>query len=161
MWFVHVYNSEDWTSRFSQGTSKTRPCLSGRVVCQSYNRYYNTTNPELYQRSVAYRVHRIDFRGPFTLIRTTVTQTKPWCRIARWKIRKKDFFFNVREKFIMATKPIGGGWLKASVAWPLRKELFLRLPIGYAFLCYIWANAGSIYILPPRWGLEIHMQPGF
>ena len=44
-------------------------------------------------------------------------------------LRKKDFFFNVRKKVPMATKPMGGGGLKALVAGPLRKELFLRLPL--------------------------------
>ena len=44
-------------------------------------------------------------------------------------LRKKEIFFNARKKVPMATKPRGGGGeLKASVAGPLRKELFLRLP---------------------------------
>ena len=35
--------------------------------------------------------------------------------------------FNVKKKVPMATKPRGGG-LKASVAGPLRKELFCGFP---------------------------------
>ena len=45
--------------------------------------------------------------------------------------KEKITFFNVRKKVPMATKPRGGGGLKALVAGPLRKEpSFLRLPLS-------------------------------
>ena len=50
--------------------------------------------------------------------------------VNRCATNEKITFFNARKKVPMATKTRGGGGgLKALVGWPLRKELFLRLPL--------------------------------
>ena len=44
--------------------------------------------------------------------------------------KEKKLFFSVRKKVPLATKPRVGGGLKALMARPLRKELFLRLSLA-------------------------------
>ena len=52
--------------------------------------------------------------------------------------KKKKTFFNVRKKVSMATKPRGGGGLKALVAWPLiQKNFFCGFPYETGFFLQV------------------------
>ena len=61
-------------------------------------------------------------------------------------LRKKKLFFYVRKKVPMATKPRGGGSLKALVAGPLRKELFFAASLRGAMKKIIDLNKTFISV---------------